>query len=346
MDYRPLGDSDLKVSAICLGTMTWGEQNDEAEAHAQIDVALERGVNFLDAAEMYPVPPRAETQGRTEVILGNWLQKNRAKRRQLIIATKVTGRSLNFFYLRGGETRLDRKNIVAALDASLKRLQIDYVDLYQLHWPDRPTNYFGELSYTHHNADFIALEESLLVMADLIKAGKIRHTGLSNETPWGVLEALRAAERKKLPRAVSIQNPYSLLNRSFEVGLAEIAMREKIGLLAYSPLAFGVLSGKYLGGKKPYGARLTSYERFQRYAGRKAEEATRRYVAIATKHGLDPAQMALAFVHRQPFVTSAIIGATTLKQLEANIESITLAPNNEVLREIEAVQQDIPNPCP
>lgn len=346
MEYRPLGFTNIKVSGICLGTMTWGEQNSEMEAHAQIEMSLEHGVNFIDAAEMYPVPPRAETQGATESILGNWLQKNKATRAKLIIASKVTGRSQNFSYLRGGEIRLDSKNIIAALEGSLKRLKTDYIDLYQLHWPDRSTNYFGELGYTHHQTGFIPLAESLAVMNGLIKQGKIRYAGLSNETPWGVLDALRASEQHNLPRVVSIQNPYNLLNRSFEVGLAEIAIREKVGLLAYSPLAFGVLSGKYLGGALPIGARLTRFERFQRYRGEKAHKATQRYVSVAGKYGLNPAQMALAFIHCQPFVTSTIIGATTLRQLEENISSIRLTLHSDVLKEIETIQQDIPNPCP
>jgi aryl-alcohol dehydrogenase-like predicted oxidoreductase len=346
MLYRELGQTGLKVSIICLGTMTWGEQNSESEAHEQMDYALQTGVNFIDTAEMYPVPPKAETYGSTEKIIGSWLEKRKV-RDKIILATKVVGRSSNFGYLREGETRLDRKNITAALDASLDRLRTDYIDLYQLHWPDRTTNYFGQLGYTHlENEQSVPPEETLQVLQDLVKAGKIRHVGLSNETPWGAMRFLQLAEAKKWPRMVSIQNPYNLLNRSYEVGLSEISIRENCGLLAYSPLAFGVLSGKYLGGRQPKGTRLTLFSRFQRYNNGKAEEATERYVKIAKEAGLDPAQMALAFINRQRFVTSNIIGATTAEQLEADIASadVKLAP--DVMRAIEAVHNDIPNPCP
>ncbi len=346
MDYRKLGNTDIQVSTICLGTMTWGEQNTEADAHAQLDYALAQGVNFIDVAEMYPVPPRAATQGRTESYIGSWLAQ-RGRRDDVIIATKVVGRSQNFDYLGRGETRLNRAQIHAAIDGSLKRLQTDYVDLYQLHWPDRATNYFGELGYTHKaDDDAIALEETLSALAELIQAGKVRHIGLSNDTPWGVAECLRLHREQQLPRIMSVQNPYSLLNRSYEVGLAEMSIREQCGLLAYSPLGFGVLSGKYLDGKQPDGARLTLFERFQRYTGIKATTATARYVALAHEHGLDPAQMALAFVTMQPFVTSNIIGATTLEQLTSNIGSQRLTLPPEVLSGIQDIHQDIPNPCP
>lgn len=346
MQYRPLGNTDIHVSLICLGTMTWGEQNSEADAHAQLDYALSQGVNFIDVAEMYPVPPRAATQGLTESYIGSWLQA-RGKRDDVVIATKVVGRSANFDYLGRGETRLTRAQIHAAIDGSLKRLQTDYVDLYQLHWPDRSTNYFGELGYTHKASDDpVPLEDTLGALAELVSAGKIRHIGLSNDTPWGMAQCLRLHEQHSLPRVMSVQNPYNLLNRSYEVGLAEMSIREQCGLLAYSPLAFGVLSGKYLDGARPDAARLTLFERFQRYTGVQAGTATARYVALAHEHGLDPAQMALAFVNAQPFVTSNIIGATTLSQLQDNIASadITLAP--DVLTGINAIHRDISNPCP
>jgi aryl-alcohol dehydrogenase-like predicted oxidoreductase len=345
MQYRKLGRTDLNVSAICLGTMTWGEQNTEADAHQQMDYALEQGVNFFDAAEMYPVPPKPETQGRTESFIGSWFKKS-GKRDKVILATKVAGPSGGPTTIRDGQS-LDRRNITTAVEASLKRLQTDYIDLYQLHWPARSTNNFGQLGYTH-NADEIPvpLEETLGVLADLIREGKIRHVGVSNETPWGVMRYIELANMKPLPRMMSVQNPYNLLNRSYEVGMAEVSVREECGLLAYSPLAFGTLSGKYLNGQKPPKGRITLYARFQRYKGAKAEAATERYVKIANDAGLDPAQMALAFVNTRRFVTSNIIGATSLDQLKPNISSIDLKLTSDVVKAIDAVHQDIPNPCP
>jgi len=346
MEYRSLGQTDLKVSAICLGTMTWGEQNTEAEAFAQMDLALARGVNFWDTAELYPVPPRPDTAGRTEEYIGNWL-KARGGRDRVILATKVKGRSAALAHQAGLARDLSREQVLRAIEGSLKRLQTDYIDLYQLHWPDRRTNFFGQLGYTHDAEErSVPLRETLSALAEAVRAGKIRHVGLSNETPWGVLECLRLAEQEGLPRMVSIQNPYSLLNRTFEVGLAEIAIREHVGLLAYSPLAFGVLSGKYQGGARPEGARLTLFSQFSRYVGPRALAATEAYVTIARRHGLDPAQMALAFVTRQPFVTSNIIGATTLEQLQSNLDSADMQLSADVLREIEAVHQENPNPAP
>jgi aryl-alcohol dehydrogenase-like predicted oxidoreductase len=350
MQYRKLGNTGIDVSLIALGTMTWGEQNSEAEAHSQLDFALERGINLIDTAEMYPVPPRAETQGRTETYIGTWLKARPGARDKIILATKVAGparQEARPSHLRGGKARHDRANIEAALHDSLERLQTDHIDLYQLHWPDRTTNYFGELGYRHvENEDTVPIRETLEVLDDLVKSGKVRHIGLSNETPWGVHEFLRHAERAGLPRAVSIQNPYNLLNRSFEVGLAEFAIREKVGLLAYSPLAFGVLTGKYLDGQQPPGARVTLWERFGRYKSSIAEAATAAYVDIARRHGLSPAQLALAYVNRQPFLTSNIIGATNLAQLEENIASIDVTLTAEALEEIEAVQRRHTNPCP
>lgn len=346
MRYSPLGKTDLNVSKICLGTMTWGEQNNQEQAFSQMDMAVDAGINFFDAAEMYPVPPKPETQGSTEAILGNWLE-SRKSRDKIIVATKVTGRSENFRHVRNGELPiLDKKNIEYALENSLKRLKTDYIDLYQIHWPDRETNTFGTLSYKHNpNDKFIPLEETLSVLENLRKQGKIRHIGLSNETPWGVFDSLRACDKNDFLHPVSIQNPYNLLNRSFEVGLSEIAIRENIGLLAYSPLAFGVLTGKYLEGK-PKNSRLALYARFQRYNNPKAEEATKRYVRIAKDAGLLPSQMALAFINSRDFVTSNIIGATNLDQLKENISSININLRFDVLEAIEKVQNDIPNPCP
>jgi len=345
MQYRALGDTGIEVSLLCLGTMTWGEQNSEAEGHAQLDYAVSQGINFIDTAEMYPVPPREQTQGATERILGTWL-KGRKDRDTLIVASKVTGKSAGFPYLRGGP-RLTRAHILQAAEESLKRLQTDYIDLYQLHWPERTTNYFGQLGYEHHPEEGLAtLEESLSALAELVKAGKIRHIGLSNETPWGVMECLRLAREKGLPRIVSIQNPYSLLNRTYEVGMAEISMREQCGLLAYSPLAFGMLSGKYEGGAKPAGARLSLFERFQRYNNPQGREATRRYVELAHAHGIRPAQMALAYINSRPFVSATIIGATTMEQLKENIGSLHIQLPEAVVSGIESLHQQNPNPCP
>jgi aryl-alcohol dehydrogenase-like predicted oxidoreductase len=345
MQYRQLARTDLKVSVICLGTMTWGQQNSEAEAHAQLDYALAQGVNFIDTAEMYPVPPMADTQGRTEQYIGSWL-KARRNRDRVVLASKVSGRANWLPWIRGGP-RLNSRHIREALDGSLKRLQTDYLDLYQLHFPDRATNYFGELGYRHQpQADDIPLEETLGVLAELVASGRVRHVGISNETPWGLMECLRVSAAGAGPRLVSIQNPYSLLNRSFEVGLAECAIREQVGLLAYSPLGFGVLSGKYLGGQWPANARLTLYKRFSRYTSPRGEQATAEYVALARKHGLDPAQMALAYVNSREFLTSTIIGATTMQQLRSNIGSIDLELSDEVLKGIEAIHLQNPNPSP
>ncbi|NCA71651.1 MAG: NADP(H)-dependent aldo-keto reductase [Sphingobacteriia bacterium] len=346
MELRALGRTGLRISALGLGTMTFGEQNTETEAHAQLDLALAAGINFIDAAELYPVPPRAETVGLTETYIGTWL-KSRACRDRVILATKVVGASTWLPHIRGGAARLDRANIEAALDASLRRLQTDWIDLYQLHWPDRQTNYFGKLGYTPvAQDDSIPLIETLEVLADLITAGKVRAVGVSNETPWGLMRFLNLAEQTGLPRMASIQNPYSLLNRTFEIGLAEVASREECGLLAYSPLGFGVLSGKYLDGRQPPGARLTRFERFDRYSNPRAEWATRQYVDLARRHGLDPARMALAWVTSRPFTTSTIIGATTLAQLESNLASAELTLSREVIDEIESIHIQQPNPAP
>lgn len=346
MQYRQLGHTDVDVSVICLGTMTFGEQNTEGEAHEQLDYAVEQGVNFIDTAEMYPVPPRAQTQGLTEAYIGSWLAK-RGGRDELVLATKAAGPAPDWLpYLRGGPD-LTRAHLEQALEASLKRLQTDYIDLYQIHWPARNTNFFGSLGYVHEpDEQSTPIEETLSVLGDFIRQGKVRFIGLSNETPWGVLEYLRLSERLDLPRVVSIQNPYNLLNRSFEVGLAEIAHREAVGLLAYSPLAFGMLSGKYLGGLRPAGARLTLFDRFVRYSNPEGEAATERYVALAGEHGLTPSQMALAYVNSRPFVTSNIIGATSMAQLREDIASIEVGLSDTVLQQIEAIHVAQPNPCP
>ncbi|WCP67616.1 NADP(H)-dependent aldo-keto reductase [Vibrio tubiashii] len=344
MQYNKLPHSTLEVSKICLGTMTFGEQNTEQEAFSQLDYALERGVNFIDTAEMYPVPPKANTQGLTEQYIGNWLTKS-GKREKVVLATKVAG-PRNIPYIRENMS-LDRKNIHLAIDDSLKRLQTDYVDLYQLHWPQRQTNCFGQLNYPYPDAqEEVTLIETLEALAELIKAGKVRYIGVSNETPWGVMTLLRLAEKHELPRIVSIQNPYNLLNRSFEVGLSEISHYEGVQLLAYSPLAFGCLSGKYLNGARPEGARCSLFERFVRYFTPQGEQATQAYVDLARQHGLDPAQMALAFVNQRPFVASNIIGATNLEQLKSNIDSLDVVLTDELLQGIQEIGTTYSNPCP
>ncbi len=346
MEYKRLGRTDIEVSSICLGTMTWGEQNTEAEAHEQLDYAIAAGINFIDTAELYPVAPMKETQGRTEIYLGNWLNK-RKDRDKLIIASKVCASADWIPYLRNDNARLDRQNIEVALDASLKRLQTDYLDLYQLHWPERDTNYFGKLDYYHApEKDGIPIEETLGALNDLVQTGKIRHIGISNETAWGTFEYLRVSDQKQLPRIVSIQNPYNLLNRTFEIGLSEFSHRENVGLLAYSPLAFGVLSGKYLNGARPKGARITLFSRFSRYTNECGVACTEIYVNLAKASGLDPAQMALAFVNTRPFLTSNIIGATNMTQLKSNIASLDVNISKDVLREIENIHTKQANPCP
>ena len=347
MEYRNFGRTDLKVSLICLGSMNWGSNNTEAEGHRQMDYALDRGVNFIDTAEMYAVPPSAEHYGNSERVIGTWL-KARSNRDKVIIATKVAGPDERLDFIRDGKPRLNRWHMERALDDSLKRLQTDYVDLYQLHWPDRDTNTFGQLGYRHPEADdSVPIEETLQVLADMVRWGKVRHIGVSNETPWGTMRFLHLAETMGLPRIVTNQNPYSLLNRSFEAGCAEIAMREQVGLFAYAPMAAGALSGKYLGGARPAGARMTTYPKNTRYLGPpNAEPATRAYVELAREHGIDPGLMALAFVARQPFVTSSIIGASSMAQLEADMGCLEVALSDDLLKSLEDIHQRYTYPCP
>lgn len=333
-----------EVSKICLGTMTWGQQNSEAEAHEQISYALDRGINMLDAAEMYPVPPRAETQGRTEEYIGTWFKKT-GLRDKYILATKAAGPNPEFHYLRGGP-RFTRDQLMEAVDGSLRRLQTDCIDLYQLHWPDRYTNFFGQRGYFHREQPETPIEETLRALQELVSAGKIRTIGLSNETPWGTMKFLALADREGLPRVESIQNPYGLLNRTYEIAMAEVSHREDVGLLAYSPLGMGLLTGKYRHGAKPEGSRMAVFERFTRYDGTETLEATEQYLQLADEHGLNPTHMALAFVNTRPFVLSNIIGATTMEQLKMNIDSLDVTLTKDVLKGIEAIQQKIPNPAP
>lgn len=347
MQYRNIGKTNTTVSAICLGTMTWGEQNTREEAFAQMDFALAEGVNFFDTAELYSVPPKAETYGRTEAIIGEWF-KTRGRRNEVILASKIAGPGPEWIpHIRNGKTAFNRQYIKTALDASLKRLQTDYIDLYQLHWPERKTNYFGQLGFVPEDESRqTPFLETLQVLEEQVQAGKIRYIGLSNETPWGVMRFLQLAEENNLPRVVSIQNPYNLLNRSYEVGLAEVSWRENVGLLSYSPLGFGTLSGKYLNGQKPPESRLVLFPHYTRYSNTNAVHAIKQYVAIAQKHQLDPSQMALAYVNSRPFLTSAIIGATTMAQLKMNIDSIKVKLTEEALNEIEAIHRQNPNPSP
>ncbi len=346
METRRIPHTDLSVSVLGMGTMTFGEQNSEAEGHAQLDMAIDHGVNFIDTAEMYPVPPRKATYGETERIVGTWL-KARDCREQVILATKAAGPGDSFRYIRDGELRFNRAHLTEALDASLKRLQTDHIDLYQLHWPERSTTCFGQRDYPWKTEqDLTPLRESLEVLSDFQRLGKVRHVGISNETPWGAMTWLRLAQEHGLPRMVTVQNPYNLLNRSFDTGLSEVAHHEDLRLLAYSPLAFGKLSGKYLNGVRPAGARLTEFPRFKRYEKAAAEQAVQAYVKIARQAGLNPAQMALAFVNTRPHLASNLIGATTLEQLESNLRSADLPLSDDVLASIDKIHERFPNPCP
>ena len=344
MDYRPLGRTGLSVSSICLGTMTWGTQNTEKEGHEQMDYALDRGVNFIDTAEMYPTPYSEATHGDTERIIGTWLA-SRGTREKVVLATKALGPGNLFQNVRGGP-RMTKRQLEDAVNASLSRLQTDVIDLYQLHWPERRANYFGKLGYDFRDdGEWTALEDTLAALDDLVKAGKIRHAGVSNETPWGLMRYLTLAERGRGPRMAAIQNPYSLLNRSFEAGNAEIAIRDDCGLLAYAPLAAGTLTGKYLDGW-PKDARLTLYPKNTRYRKPQGEKAVAAYVDLAKRHGLDPAQMAISYVLSRPFTTSAIIGATRMDQLKANIDAKDLTLSEDVLTELEEIHKVYTYPCP
>lgn len=343
MKYTTLPQTNIKVSKICLGTMTWGEQNTEAEGHEQMDYAVEQGINFFDVAELYPVPARAETYGETERIIGTWFKKT-GNRDKIVLATKIAGSGDYTTHIR--KTGFSKEAIAEAINNSLKRLQTDYIDLYQLHWPERPVNSFGvrDFPYSAKSSWQDNFGEVVETLNNFIKQGKIRHYGLSNETPWGTMRYINEADAKQMSRPITIQNPYSLLNRTFESGLSEISMKENIGLLAYSPLAFGVLTGKYLN-DSPKDARVTLFPRLSRYSSLQCTDATVNYLAIAEKYGLSPAKLALAFINQLPFVTSNIIGATKMEQLKENIESITVELSEEAIKDINAIHAIMPNPA-
>ena len=346
MNYKKLGNTDLDVSTICLGTMTWGEQNSEKEGFEQMDFALSQGVNFWDTAEIYSIPMREETYGETEKIIGNWFQKTK-KRNDVVLATKVCGSTSNK-YIRGGWNSFVKKKIKEALDESLRRLKTDYIDLYQLHWPERSTNFFGDYGYEHNenDKDWTPFEEILESLKKFIEQGKIRYVGLSNETAWGLSKFLELSKMKGLPKMMSVQNPYNLLNRTYEVGLAEISIREQSGLLAYSPLAFGYLTGKYRNNKLPAKSRMQLFKNFNRYKNENGQKAIDEYYKISKKYNLDFTQMSLKFCEIQHFTTSVIIGATTMEQLKTNIESVNVNLNSDIINDINKIQKKYPNPCP
>ena len=345
MNYKKLGNTEIKVSTICLGTMTWGEQNNIQEGFEQMDYALEQGINFFDTAELYAIPPKKETYGKTEEIIGSWL-KEKNNRSKIILATKISGPGLS--WIRGGGNQYDEKNLNKAVEGSLKRLNTDYIDLYQLHWPERKTNYFGKLGYEHKDENvWNNFEEILNSLDKIIKSGKVRYVGLSNESAWGLSKYLEISKSKNLPKMMSVQNPYNLLNRTYEIGLAEISIREKSGLLAYSPLASGILSGKYRNGALPEGSRMKLFgDRFPRYKTKNATNAVEEYYKISTNHNLNLAQMSLKFCELQPFITSVIIGATSMEQLKTDIESVNVELSDEVIKEINKTQKIYQNPCP
>lgn len=346
MRYSELGRTGVKVSRACLGTMTWGRQNSEAEAHAQMDLAVERGVNFFDTAEMYPTPPTAERHGLTERIIGDWFA-SRGRRDRIVLATKIAGRNAGTWYRRSGEqTRITRAQVDEAVEDSLRRLRTEVIDLYQIHWPDRDVHRWGVLTHVDYPADFAPFEEQLEHLARHVEKGSIRYLGLSNETSWGVMRFLQAAERSGGPRVASVQNAYNLVNRTFELGLSEIALQEQVGLLAYSPLGQGYLTGKYQGGALPPGARKTLYDRLQRYEKAGADKAIQSYVDLARARGIDPAALALRFVDTRPFVTATIVGASTLGQLEADLDAFELDWDEALEAAVNALHQQQPNPCP
>ena len=345
MKYTKIPNTDIKVSKLCLGSMTWGEQNTESEGHEQLNYATEKGVNFIDTAEMYSVPGRKETQGNSERIIGSWL-KNK-KREDVVIASKITGPNPGLSYIREPQ-QFSKKLIIDTVEENLKRLQTDYIDVYQLHWPDRNSNFFGKLNYKHDANEQWEnkIPELIEAMDELVASGKIRHYGLSNETPWGAMRHVHESDKHNSTRCKTIQNPYSLLNRTYEVGMAEVSMRENIGLLAYSPLGFGVLSGKYFNDQLPEKSRLKLFPGFARYKNTQAMFLAEKYNELAKKNNMSLVQLSLAFIQAQPFVTAAIIGATTMGQLKENIATIDINLTPDLLQEIDEIQSLQPNPAP
>ena len=345
MKFRKLGTTDLDVSLICLGTMTWGTQNNEKDAFEQMDYSLGEGVNFFDTAELYSVPPNSDSFGKTEVMIGNWFEK-RKNRKKIILASKVAGPGCN--WIRGGKNNFDEKTIGEAIDGSLKRLKTDYIDLYQLHWPERSTNYFGLREYTVDNDEgrWNSFESVLEALGKFIKSGKIRYIGMSNETPYGLSRYIELSKSKKLPRMMSVQNPYNLVNRTYEIGMSEISIREKCGLLVYYPLATGALSGKYRNGQMPKNSRQALFKGWERHLNPLALKAYEEYFKLAKENNMTMAQLAQAFVNTRPFVTSNIIGATTMEQLKENIDSVNIELSDEIMNKINIIHNNNPNPSP
>ena len=345
MKFKKLGTTNLDVSLICLGTMTWGTQNTEKEAFEQMDYSVEKGINFFDTAELYSVPPNSDSYGKTEIMIGNWFEK-RKNRKKIILATKVAGPGCN--WIRGGGNNFDEKTIGEAIDGSLKRLKTDYIDLYQLHWPERSTNYFGKRDYTldSDEGEWNSFESILEALEKFIKSGKIRYIGMSNETPYGLSKYIELSKSKKLPRMMSVQNPYNLVNRTYEIGMSEISIREKCGLLVYYPLATGALSGKYRNGQMPKNSRQALFKGWERHLNPLAMKAYEEYYKLAKENNMTMAQLAQAFVNTRPFVTSNIIGATTMDQLKENINSVNIELSDEILSKINIIHNNNPNPSP
>jgi aryl-alcohol dehydrogenase-like predicted oxidoreductase len=338
--------SNLNIGSLSLGSMTFGGQNSTIDSYKQLDLAFEYGINLIDTAEMYPIPISSKTQGRTEKYIGRWI-KDRGNRKDVVLASKITGPSPRLNHIRGGMTKFNKKDICNAIEGSLKRLCTDYIDLYQVHWPERTTNNFGKLNYEYCDEQHTTtILETLQALSDLVKDGKVRNIGISNETPWGLSQYLKLSESHNLLKPLTIQNPYSLLNRSYEMGLSEFSHRENIGLLAHSPLGFGALTGKYLNGQMPKNSRRGLFDGYDRYSNIQGELATHKYIELAKESGLDPAQMALAFVRNKPFVISTIIGVTTLEQLKNNIGSMDIKLSQDIIQEIEVIHKKYPNPCP
>ena len=345
MKFKKLGNTDLDVSSICLGTMTWGTQNSEKDAFEQMDYSLDQGVNFFDTAELYSIPPTADSYGKTEVMIGNWFEKKK-NRDKIILASKIAGPGLD--WIRGGKNSFNEKGIGEAIEGSLKRLKTDYIDLYQLHWPERSTNTFGRREYTinKNEKEWNDFESVLNALDKFIKSGKIRYIGMSNETPYGLSKYLEISKNKNLPRMMSVQNPYSLVNRTYEIGMSEISIREKCGLLVYYPLASGALSGKYRKGQMPKNARMTLFKGWERMINPLAMKAYDEYYKLAKENNITMVQLAQAFVNSRPFVTSNIIGATTMEQLKENIESMNIKLTEDTLEKINIIHNNNPNPAP